>query len=55
MSPSTASTTQWVALCGCCTAHRAGPLTWETVTCPECGQRCSCVGCVADVVDRDGA
>jgi hypothetical protein len=53
MSTSTASTTPWVALCAHCAKHGPDPLTWRIVTCPECGQQCSCVGCVADVVDRE--
>jgi hypothetical protein len=55
MSTNTASTTPWVALCAHCAKHGPDPLTWRTVTCPECGQQCSCVGCVADVVDRASA
>ncbi len=39
---------QTVALCRCCTKHGNATLENEVVTCVECGQPCSCQGCVAE-------
>ena len=36
------------ALCACCTDHGDTTMLPEVVTCRECGQACSCEGCVAE-------
>jgi len=52
MSDKPATTTSFsginYALCGCCSDHQDRPLERQIVTCRECGQPCSCVGCVAE-------
>lgn len=46
-----------IAICGCCVQHGPDPerlsggMTWQLVTCRECGASCSCEGCVADAED----
>lgn len=51
----TVSTDVRYALCECCTDHIAGEnpnqLVSTVVTCPKCGQPCSCDGCVAEASD----
>jgi hypothetical protein len=37
-----------LALCACCTAHGDATVLPELVTCIECGQPCSCEGCVVE-------
>lgn len=35
-------------MCRCCVEHGGDKLLDEIVTCPVCGDQCSCEGCVAD-------
>ncbi len=38
-----------IALCSCCTGHGGGRVEWEVAKCSDCGQPCSCEGCIAEV------
>jgi hypothetical protein len=51
MSTHTSSTAQSVEFwaCQCCIDHSDTPLVANRkVNCPECGQPCSCPGCIAE-------
>lgn len=41
------------ALCSCCTDHGDARMEPLIVECIECGQPCSCEGCVAEQEFRD--
>lgn len=38
-------------LCACCTKHEGGEVDWDSAACRECGQPCSCIGCIADTAE----